>query len=74
MLHAWDSQRMTGVDITKKRLTSSATLTADPSRGRNGASSFHNQGSVDKAARVLRQSSKVSFEFSHPTPIQDHTC
>ena len=65
---------MTGLDITKKWLTSSATATAaDASRNHNGAgSSFQNQGSADKACKVLRQSSKVSFEFSHPTPIQDH--
>ncbi len=70
-MYMHDYQRMTGLDITKRMLTSSATV-ADVSRNQNGGSSCHNQGSVDKVARFLRQSSKVSFESSHPTPIQGH--
>ena len=61
---------MIGLDITKRWLTSSATV-ADVSRNQNGGPASQNKGSVDKA-RILRQSSKVSFELSHPTPIQDH--
>ena len=60
---------MTGLDITKRWLTSSATA-ADVSRNENGRPAFQNQGPLDKA-RILRQSSKVSFELSHPTPLQD---
>ena len=65
---------MTGLDIAKRMLTSSATVTvADVSRNQNGRSSCQNQGSVDlDKIRVLRQSSKVNFELCHPTPIQDH--
>ena len=61
---------MTGLDITKKWLASSATAT-DLMRKENGGSDFKNQRSLDKA-RNLRQSSKVSFELSHPTPLQVH--
>ena len=63
---------MTGLDITKRMLTSSAKV-ADVLRNQNGGSSnsYQNQGLVDKI-RVLRQSSKVNFELSHPTPIQGH--
>ena len=53
-------QTMTGLDITKRWLTSSA----DGVQNQNNGGPVFQLASVDEA-NILRQSSKVSFELGH---------